>query len=58
MLALAERLPRDRFAVEFIEFSGPGPYVPRAEAGGVVVRSLGPPHSETGIAGKGGAPRG
>ncbi len=33
MLALAERLPRDRFAAEFIEFSGPGSDVPRAAAG-------------------------
>jgi glycosyltransferase involved in cell wall biosynthesis len=41
MLALAERLPRDRFKVEFIALAGPGPYDARAEAAGARVRSLG-----------------
>jgi len=48
MLALAERLPRDRFSVEFIEFSGPGTYVPRARAAGIRVRTLGALHPASG----------
>ena len=42
MLSLAERLPRDRFRIDFITLSEPGPYAPRAEAAGARVFSLGP----------------
>lgn len=41
MLALAERLPRDRFTVDFVTLSGAGEYDTRAEAAGARVRSLG-----------------
>ena len=43
MLLLAERLPRDRFQVEFVTLAGTGEYDARARAAGVGVRSLGPP---------------
>jgi glycosyltransferase involved in cell wall biosynthesis len=41
MLTLAERLPRDRFEVEFVLIGEPGEYAERARAGGIPVRSLG-----------------
>lgn len=41
MLALAERLPQDRFKIEFVAIAGPGEYDARAEAAGARVRSLG-----------------
>jgi glycosyltransferase involved in cell wall biosynthesis len=41
MLALAERLPRDRFRVDFLALSGAGEYDARARAAGARVRSLG-----------------
>ena len=41
MLALAERLPRDRFEVEFLVLSGPGVYEERATAAGVPIRFIG-----------------
>lgn len=41
MLALAERLPKDRFEVEFVVLSGPGPYDERARAAGLPVRYAG-----------------
>jgi glycosyltransferase involved in cell wall biosynthesis len=41
MLALAERLPRDRFKVEFVSIAGRGDYDARAEAAGARVRVLG-----------------
>jgi glycosyltransferase involved in cell wall biosynthesis len=43
MLALAERLPKDRFTVEFIAITGAGEYDERAETAGARVRSLGVP---------------
>lgn len=42
MLALAERLPHDRFEVEFIVLSGSGVYDDRARAAGLRIRSAGP----------------
>jgi len=48
MLALAERLPRDRFQVDFVAIAGSGEYDARAEAAGLRIRILGsapPPHS-------------
>jgi glycosyltransferase involved in cell wall biosynthesis len=45
MLALAERLPRDRFAVEFLALSGPGEDDERAAAIGIPVRIVGAPRS-------------
>ena len=47
MLALAERLPKDRFEVEFVALSGAGEYDERAHAAGIPIRGLGtipPPH--------------
>lgn len=41
MISLAERLPRDQFEVEFVELSGPGPYIGRAGAAGIRVRTIG-----------------
>ena len=41
MLSLAERLPKDRFAVDFLTLVGAGLYDDRARAGGARVRSLG-----------------
>ena len=41
MLALAERLPRDEFRVDFVCTSEPGLYAPRALAAGARVFSLG-----------------
>ena len=41
MLALAERLPRDRFEVEFLPLSGSGVYEERAKAAGVPIRTIG-----------------
>ncbi len=41
MLSLAERLPRDRFEVEFVVLSGSGIYDDRARAAGVRIRSAG-----------------
>lgn len=43
MLALAERLPRDRFAVQFVALSGPGEYDARAAAIQAPVHFIGPP---------------
>ena len=54
MLALAERLPRDRFDVDFLAIVGRGPYDDRAEAAGSRVRALGSPaRLEDGLASKG-----
>jgi glycosyltransferase involved in cell wall biosynthesis len=47
MLALAERLPRDRFAVEFLALSGPGEDDWRARALGIPVRIVGASRSPT-----------
>jgi glycosyltransferase involved in cell wall biosynthesis len=41
MLALAERLPRDRFDVEFLVLSGSGQYDGRARAAGLRIRTVG-----------------
>jgi glycosyltransferase involved in cell wall biosynthesis len=41
MLALAVRLPRDRFQVDFVTIAGPGEYDARAKAAGLGIRSLG-----------------
>jgi len=41
MLALGEGLPRERFQVEFLSMSGPGPYDDRAKAAGATVRYAG-----------------
>jgi glycosyltransferase involved in cell wall biosynthesis len=41
MLALAERLPRDRFEVEFLVLSGSGVYDERATAAGLRIRAVG-----------------
>jgi glycosyltransferase involved in cell wall biosynthesis len=41
MLALAQRLPRDRYRVDFLTLSEPGPYAVDAEAFGARVFSLG-----------------
>jgi glycosyltransferase involved in cell wall biosynthesis len=41
MLALAQRLPRDRYRVDFLTLSEPGPYAVDAEAFGSRVFSLG-----------------
>ncbi len=41
MLTLAERLPRDRFEVEFVTLSGAGLYDERARAAGLRVRHAG-----------------
>ena len=41
MLALAERLPKDRFEVEFIALSGAGDYDDRARAAGIPINGLG-----------------
>ena len=43
MLLLAERLPRDRFRVDFLAMSGSGPYDERARAAGARVRAIGEP---------------
>jgi glycosyltransferase involved in cell wall biosynthesis len=40
-IALAERLPRDRFVVDFLAVGGPGPYDERARAAGARVLYLG-----------------
>jgi glycosyltransferase involved in cell wall biosynthesis len=40
-LALAERLPRDRFQVDFLSLGGEGPYDERARAAGLEVVHLG-----------------
>jgi glycosyltransferase involved in cell wall biosynthesis len=45
MLALAERLPRDRFQVDFVAVAGSGEYDDRARAAGLRIHSLGPPGS-------------
>ena len=42
MLALAERLPSERFSVDFVLLSGPGPYAAQAERAGARVRVLSP----------------
>ena len=52
MMALAERLPADRFRASFIEFSGPGPYAARAAAMGIPVITLGPPPDDSGTLGR------
>jgi glycosyltransferase involved in cell wall biosynthesis len=52
MLSLAERLPKDRFAVDFLTLVGAGLYDDRARAGGARVRNLGeqvPPGSPRGM---------
>ena len=41
MLALAERLPKDQFEVDFLVLSGPGDYDARARAAGARVREIG-----------------
>ncbi|HLY13463.1 MAG TPA: glycosyltransferase [Candidatus Limnocylindrales bacterium] len=41
MLSLAERLPKDRFAVDFLALSGAGVYDERALAAGARIRSVG-----------------
>jgi glycosyltransferase involved in cell wall biosynthesis len=41
MLSLAERLPRDRFEVEFVVLSGCGVYDERARAAGLRIRTVG-----------------
>lgn len=41
MLSLAERLPRDRFEVEFLVLSGSGVYDDRARASGLRIRTVG-----------------
>ena len=41
MLALAERLPRDHFDVEFLVLSGSGVYDERARAAGLRIRTIG-----------------
>lgn len=41
MLTLAERLPRDRFEVEFLVLSGSGEYDQRARAAGLRIRTVG-----------------
>lgn len=41
MLALAERLPRDRFDVEFVTLSGPGSYDQRVQDAGLKIRHAG-----------------
>lgn len=41
MLALAERLPRDQFDVDFLVLSGPGEYDARGVAAGARVRHIG-----------------
>jgi glycosyltransferase involved in cell wall biosynthesis len=41
MLALAERLPKDRFEVEFIALAGAGDYDDRARAAGIRINGLG-----------------
>jgi glycosyltransferase involved in cell wall biosynthesis len=43
MMALAERLPRDRFQVDFLAIVGHGSYDERAEASGARVHALGIP---------------
>jgi glycosyltransferase involved in cell wall biosynthesis len=43
MLLLAERLPRDRFRVDFLAMSGAGPYDDRARAAGAGLTYLGQP---------------
>lgn len=43
MMALAERLPRDRFQVDFLAIVGRGSYDSRAEAAGSRVQALGSP---------------
>jgi glycosyltransferase involved in cell wall biosynthesis len=43
MLALAERLPKDRFRVDFLAMSGPGPYDDRALAAGAGLQYIGEP---------------
>jgi len=43
MMALAERLPRDRFQVDFLAIVGRGSYDGRAEAAGSRVQALGSP---------------
>jgi glycosyltransferase involved in cell wall biosynthesis len=43
MLALAERLPRDRFTVDFLTLIGPGEYDERALAAGADIHGLGDP---------------
>ncbi len=40
-LGLAERLPRDRFAVDFLSFAGVGPFDERARVAGARVHHLG-----------------
>jgi glycosyltransferase involved in cell wall biosynthesis len=40
MLSLAERLPRDRFEVEFVLLSGLGVYEERATAAGIPIRTV------------------
>lgn len=47
MLALAERLPRDRFAPELIVGAVAGPLVERAQRAGIPVRSIEPPADPT-----------
>jgi glycosyltransferase involved in cell wall biosynthesis len=41
MLALAQRLPRDRFAVDFVVLTGPGEYDDRARAAGATIQYVG-----------------
>ena len=43
MLLLAERLPRDRFQVEFLSIIGPALYDDRARTAGAPIVSLGLP---------------
>lgn len=43
MLALAERLPKDRFAIDFLTLAGTGQYDERARAAGMRVIPLGSP---------------
>ena len=41
MLALAERLPRDRFAIDFVVLTGPGEYDDRARSAGATIQYVG-----------------
>jgi glycosyltransferase involved in cell wall biosynthesis len=45
MLALAERLPRDRFTIDFLTLAGSGEYDERARAAGLRVIPLGSPRA-------------
>src|SRR5436190_23786774 len=49
MLALGERLPRERFTPELLVRSAAGPHVERATRAGIRVRSMTPAESASGI---------